>query len=361
MKKPNISLLFQILQIRRPSRSKDEAKFVETWLRPRLPADHMQDKYGNLWVVVGEKPTTMFSSHTDTVHTQGGFQKITYDQTKMQLFTADRNSSCLGADDGTGIWLMLHMISNGIPGLYIFHRDEEIGGGGSAFITKELDDNQRLEGIKHCVAFDRKGYTDIITHQGGTRTASDEFATALAAQLRPGIDGYKACDGGSFTDSKNYRHLIPECTNLAVGYFSQHTKHEYQDLAFAVKLAASLCHVKWHELPAARNPKAIEPQYTPPSFAYTRTHGHYDLFGASTPPAKPAKRNRDLPRFRELEYWARQHPTSAAFLLYTYGVTKDDLFDAEDTVKNDANYRPVVIQRTDDVRTLPPGGKKAIH
>ena len=56
--------------------------------------------------------------------------------------------------------------------------------------------------------------------------------------------------GGSFTDSANYTHLIAECTNVAVGYFDQHTAREKFDLEWLERhLIPALIKVDWDNLP----------------------------------------------------------------------------------------------------------------
>lgn len=344
--KPNYSRLLHILSWKRPSASTDERDFC-TWIKEQVPADKADvDKYGNLWVTVGDHPQTMFSSHTDTVHRTGGRQRLAYDETKHHLFPAKGGDECLGADDGTGVWLMLHMIDAGVKGLYVFHRDEEIGGAGSRFIADKLA--QRLEGVKHCVAFDRKGYTDIITTQGGTRTCSDEFARALAAELNiHGVPNMGPSPHGSFTDSKNYRKIISECTNLSVGYFNQHTANEYQDVDFAGKLAHALIHVNWESLPAVRSTVDVEPPKQPPLFEFNFNRQGNPL---------------DIPTRDELLVWVRENPLAAIELLNGLMITKGDMLDAEyDARRRAARDKTMVVQHPQQVRNVPAGGKKANH
>ena len=96
------------------------------------------DAYGNVFVEVSmDKSTTMFSCHTDTVHPKphADFKnKLVIDPMTNHLFTDHKSQ--LGADDGTGIWFMLAMIEAKVPGLYAFHRDEEVGGLGSSESAK---------------------------------------------------------------------------------------------------------------------------------------------------------------------------------------------------------------------------------
>ena len=188
----------------------------------------------------------MFSSHVDTVHMKEGKQNLKLDQ---GILTQTSGKGCLGADDTAGIWLMTEMIKAGTPGLYIIHHGEErgcIGSGALAQKTPEV-----LHGIDIAIAFDRMGDADIITHQSWERTASDAFAKSLAAELG---GSYKPCDEGMYTDTREYAHLVPECTNISVGYFKQHTNRETQDVTFLVALREALLQVNWDNLIVARDP-----------------------------------------------------------------------------------------------------------
>ena len=52
------------------------------------------------------------------------------------------------------------------------------------------------------------------------------------------------CDpSGVFTDSAEFTSIVPECTNLSVGYFCQHTHAEKTDVAFAYSLCLALIQV----------------------------------------------------------------------------------------------------------------------
>lgn len=203
------------------------------------------DKFGNRFIKVG-KTDTAFTSHTDTVHSQRcGRQKV-YIQEGWAFTTG---GDCLGGDDSTGVWLMLNMISDGISGLYIFHREEEAGGQGSQYVVSYA--KNMVKDIKKIIALDRKGYKDVITHQGWQRTCSDKFAKALANQLG---SGYRPSDEGIFSDTANYVGIIPECSNLSIGYFNAHTDDEIQDLSFARQLYHKLRRVNWNALPVERKP-----------------------------------------------------------------------------------------------------------
>lgn len=309
----SIEVLFDILRRPRFSGTAGESYVIEKYLAP-LPGVQV-DEYGNYYLIVtntspDDPVTTMFSSHTDTVH------KMTATDTyKLSLKTgwlSRAGGGVLGADCGTGIWIMLNLIQAGVPGFYVFHRDEEIGGKGSSFFAEEF--TALLSTMEHCIAFDRKGETDIITHQSGTRCCSEEFAEAFAGMLNLGTEfRFKGDDTGSFTDSANYTHLIPECTNLAIGYYDQHTQEECQDLTFVTHLVNKLISLDFSQLPSLRDPKVVEDKWA--NFNYM--DDYYRL------PKRPGTSSKMTQMITAIE----DYPGEVADILMTLGYTPEDLLE----------------------------------
>jgi hypothetical protein len=251
MNNKDIDVLFDILSHKRPYGTKTDEDVIKKYLDviPKMQSD----AFGNRILRVGSHPTVMFSCHTDTVHRTEGIQKICVDETRQEVFLANDKSNCLGADDGAGMWLMLQLIKAGKRGLYVFHRGEEVGGLGSDFIAQETP--ELLDGIKYCIAFDRKGEGDVVTHQAYGRCCSDTFGDVLAAALG---GKYKIDPTGVFTDSANYTHIIPECTNISVGYYSEHKATELLDYGFLVELSDKLRRITFETLPVERDPEVDE-------------------------------------------------------------------------------------------------------
>jgi hypothetical protein len=233
----------EMLTYKRPGGSKAEKAFIRRFL---MPLGLAKDAYGNLYKRIGAAPV-LWSSHTDTVHKQGGRQAVRF----VDGFASapDKNSNCLGADCTAGVFLMREMILAGVEGLYIFHRDEEVGGRGSEFIASK--NSSLLAGIKYAIAFDRRGTNSVITHQWGGRCCSEDFAVSLGHALKM---AHEPDDGGSFTDTANYTHLIGECTNLSVGYYNEHTRKESLDTAYLMELLEALLVLKVSDLPQTRQP-----------------------------------------------------------------------------------------------------------
>jgi hypothetical protein len=240
--------LLAMLAMRRPAWSKTERNFIYRYLRP---LGLQEDELGNLYKRIGDAPV-LWSSHTDTVHTHGGTQLLRL--SNGIISQSDKSSNCLGADCTAGVWLMMQMIRANRPGLYVFHRAEEVGGKGSEFIAKNRPDI--LEGIKYAIAFDRRGHGSIITHQWGGRCCSEAFSVSLSKALGMSHD---SDSGGSFTDTANYIDLIGECSNLSVGYMNEHTKRETLDFDYLDTLRAALLKLDASTLVQERQPGDIDP------------------------------------------------------------------------------------------------------
>ncbi|MGH8613353.1 MAG: hypothetical protein ACREYF_15400 [Gammaproteobacteria bacterium] len=244
-----------MLSYKRPARSPAEFAFIERFIK-RL--DPNIDGYGNLTIDVpmsdGTLSPVLWSCHTDSVHRTPGRQKLSLNAWPVVSLDEGGNAECLGADDAAGSWLMVQMVKANAPGLYIFHRDEEIGGLGSDWIQKH--DPKRLDGIKFAIGLDRRGTESIITHQG-VRTCSDAFARSLASELndtRQGSGSWRLDNGGTFTDTANYTDLVGECTNLSVGYCREHTAEESLNIAHLLDLLQSLILLDQSALMASRKP-----------------------------------------------------------------------------------------------------------
>ncbi len=246
-----VKALLSMLTFRRPAGSKTERKFIDRFLRP-LGVD--TDKQGNLILRIGNA-RTMWSCHTDTVHKMGGRQLIALRGTStLVLANREKESNCLGADDTAGVWLMREMILAKKPGLYVFHRAEEIGGIGSTYIAENSE--AMLDTVDHAIAFDRRGTTSVITHQGWGRCCSQDFAFALCKELG---ETFRPDENGIFTDTANYVDHIPECTNISVGYDDEHTARESLDCRFLLDLRERVMGINLDRLPVLRDPN--EPDF----------------------------------------------------------------------------------------------------
>ena len=212
------------------------------------------DEFGNLFIKIGDSDV-MFTSHLDTATSTLSPITHIFDE---DIIKTD-GKSILGADDKAGVTIMLYMIKNNIPGLYYFFLGEEVGCIGSKKVA-EVQKKEKIEGINKVISFDRRGTSSIITYQTSRRCCSEEFGEALSKELNVAEStfDYKNDDTGVLTDSVQFVSIYPECTNISVGYYSEHTFSERQDIKHLEKLAEACLKVNWTELPVKRDTSVTE-------------------------------------------------------------------------------------------------------
>ena len=216
-----------------------------------LPKDLIKDEFDNYYKIIG-KSETMFTSHLDTADRKQS--KVTIYSTEKdgdEMFVTD-GTSILGADDKAGVSIMLYMMAHNIPGIYYFFDGEERGGIGSNKVASVFESIEHLKGVKRCISFDRRNYYSVITQQLGRECCSDEFATELAKELNKSGLKISLDPTGIYTDSASFIDEIAECTNISVGYFSEHTISETQNISFLQRLGKACLDVNWEGLPTVK-------------------------------------------------------------------------------------------------------------
>jgi hypothetical protein len=247
--------LARALSMMRPHDSEGTRRLTD-WLEQRAPADARikRDKAGNLHVDtrLNASNRTLFVAHVDTVHRKEGPNKIK--QTPTYWYA---DGAALGADDGAGVAMLMHLMHAGIPAYYIFTQGEECGGIGATHLAKH--DAKLLAEFDRAIAFDRKGIDSVITHQGRGRCCSDAFADALSAALNEDDTlMYLPDNTGVYTDTAEFIEVIPECTNISVGYYSEHSDKESLDIIHLQALAERVAKIDWDCLPTDRDPTVVE-------------------------------------------------------------------------------------------------------
>ena len=220
----------------------------------RLPQNLEMDDYGNLFIKIGESDV-MFTSHLDTA--TSAYTKVNH-VFDGNIIKTD-GTSILGADDKAGMTIMLYMIERNIPGLYYFFLGEEVGCIGSRKVA-EKHKVEKIPYINKVISFDRRGTDSVITFQASSRCCSDKFGEELSNQLNKveSSFSYKNDPTGVYTDSAQFVKIYPECTNVSVGYYSEHTFSERQDIEHLTKLAEACTKVDWNSLPVERDPEKVE-------------------------------------------------------------------------------------------------------
>lgn len=224
---------------------------TELGLLPYLPEGYKEDGLGNYYLQIGDTPSTMFTCHLDTACSKK--EKVTHIQNGNIIGTD--GTTILGADDKAGMVVLLYMIENKVPGLYYFFEGEEVGCVGSSKLSSVWDDMEFSKYIKKVVSFDRRGTDSVITEQAFGQCCSDEFATDLSQKLNlTGFNfNFSPDPTGIYTDSAQFMDLVPECTNISVGYYNEHTTRETQDIDFLIRLCKAVCMIDWESLPIVRD------------------------------------------------------------------------------------------------------------
>jgi hypothetical protein len=250
--------LSRALSLARPHASVTTMEFT-TWLFKNLPAHLMGaawlDGASNLHIDARTQDhhRTLFVAHVDTVHRTPGPNKIRKTQAKWYA-----DGAALGADDGVGCALLVHLIHAGVPAYYVFTQGEECGGIGAKHLADQHKD--LLAQFDRAIAFDRRGTDSVISHQGWGRCCSDAFAQGLADAFNATNINlmYAPDDTGVYTDTAEFTDIIAECTNVSCGYYFEHSDKEELDMLHFEQLGAAVVLVDWDGLPTERDPKAVE-------------------------------------------------------------------------------------------------------
>lgn len=271
--------------------------------------DYEVDEHMN--VVVDRGGTTCFTSHQDTVDNKLGKNILTTKDGMVSVF----GGGVLGADCGSGMYIMVRMLMESKPGLYVFFSTEEQGRIGSSAYTMP-------DTITKCVSFDRKGVDNLITHQMGERGCSEAFADAFIESFAL---PYKKDPTGSFTDSYSFFSKVSECINMSVGYYNQHTKQESQDIEFLEQLVDACIDLDWESLPVERDPVTVE--WDDPDWDFYRPG--YPSYKSSN---MGTFSNGDTPHIKNMDDFVYEYPYVVSDLLEAYGITLDDLMKYKDSL-----------------------------
>jgi hypothetical protein len=219
-----------------------------------FPDDIQKDEHGNFFYKIGNS-RTMFTSHLDTVSKEMSMVTHKFEGN----FIKSDGSTILGADDKAGVSILLYMIENKIPGIYYFFIGEEVGCVGSGLASKSIKNIKN--DYDRCISFDRRDTGSVITSQSSTKCCSEAFASQLSKELSRNGLKYRPDNTGVYTDSAEFIKYIPECTNISVGYYNEHTFREMQDIEHLAILADVCLLVDWEKLPTKRDPSKVEYDY----------------------------------------------------------------------------------------------------
>lgn len=276
---------------------------TESQLDELLPGYLQTDEFGNKFIQIGIDPTCMFTAHLDTATSV----KTSVNHVIDGNIIKTDGKSILGADDKAGVTILLSMIENNVKGLYYFFVGEEVGCIGSRKLADKIK-NDKIEGITKVISFDRRGFDSVITYQSSSRCCSDNFAQALADELNKNGStfNYKPDPTGIYTDSAKFTGIYPECTNISVGYRSEHTYTESQDISHLEELSRVCQFVNWESLPIERDPSKVEYRsYYYNNYRYWGGGDDWDDdygYGYYHKPSEPEKPKEDCMYFMDPDY-----------------------------------------------------------
>ena len=164
----------------------------------------------------------LLTSHLDTVDDNAKIRKNPQVVIENGVISVkEGTNTCLGGDDRAGVWIMLQLLRSpqALDYDYVFCCDEEVGGHGSTAFAKEY--KELINEYNAIISLDRAGVDDCATYGYN----NDELIKVFNKV------GFKE-EWGSFTDCVNMSAVSDvACVNLSVGYFSEHSSRETQNIS----------------------------------------------------------------------------------------------------------------------------------
>lgn len=246
---------------------------TEAQLTSHLPQGYFKDSHGNYYYKIGNSRTS-FTCHLDTACKD---QVDVVHKFENNIISTN-GKSILGADDKAGMTIILYMIEKRIPGLYCFFIGEEVGCIGSG----NASEDSVFKSYDRMISFDRRGTNSVITHQSSKRCCSEDFAIELSNRLNKYGLKMEPDNTGVYTDSAEFVSVIPECTNISVGYYKEHTCLENQDIDHLFKLCIAVTRIEWENLPTKRDPSKVEYKpYAYKNYEYSSYDKEYEKYEKS--------------------------------------------------------------------------------
>lgn len=222
-----------------------EYMFYERYMKPLVDFDCIKSGENYYHVVGGGKSRTLFCSHLDTASSIS--KPVNHGFEGNYIYS--KSNTILGADDKAGVMVMLYLIECGVPGTYFFFAGEEAGRIGSTQAAKDVNFFSHFD---RAIQFDRRGYGSIISNQLGGRCCSDSFVNYLANEYKSQHMKFQKDEFGLYTDTASFMKIIPECTNISIGYFKEHTHNEHININYAWQVARASSNIDWDDLPVVR-------------------------------------------------------------------------------------------------------------
>lgn len=205
----------------------------------------------------------LLTSHLDTINDARSRKGKVNCTIEGNILSVSDGLSVLGADDRTGVWLMLQLLRDDDSRSsydYVFCCDEEVGGLGSSSFSEKCEED--LHDYSCVISLDRAGVNDVATYGYDNPELVKVFTDV----------GFKETYG-TFTDCVNISSVTEiACVNLSVGYFNEHTSTETQDISVMYSILSVLKDKKIQD-------KLLAKQYVAEYMPYRGYGKGYDYSG----------------------------------------------------------------------------------
>jgi putative aminopeptidase FrvX len=149
-------------------------------------------------------------AHLDTIYNSP--ENIYYDSQKNIAWSPDG----IGGDDKCGVFIIHKIISDNFKPHILFCHDEEIGTIGAKEAIKYLNKPK----INYMIGLDRRGNNQAVFYNCGNKNFQN-FILSYGFELKY----------GTYSDiSILAPHWDISAVNLSVGFYNEHTQHEYINL-----------------------------------------------------------------------------------------------------------------------------------
>ena len=164
----------------------------------------------------------LINAHADTVH------EDERKRVKNLFFDAERRTfwspQGLGADDRSGVYVLLKIVKDGLRPSVLMTDGEEYGGWGASAFLDHDDCSLALEVSKnnnYIIGLDRRGDMESVFYDCANRDFF-RFIKKFGFKKRR----------GSFADNSTLSPFLElAAANLSAGYYHEHTKSEYLDVS----------------------------------------------------------------------------------------------------------------------------------
>jgi hypothetical protein len=199
---------YKVLEYLLKQDQKGAKQIVDFFLEEKYKQVVKNDRYT---YAIGNIPIALVA-HLDTVY-MNRVEDIFYDPDKEVIWSPQG----LGADDRAGVFAIIQIIRAGYRPHIIFTTDEEKGGVGAKYLSKQ---ECPFKDLKYLIELDRRGSKDCVFYD-----VDNSIFTKYIESF-----GFEE-SWGTFSDISYFAPDWKKCAvNLSVGYYEEHSYAEHLKL-----------------------------------------------------------------------------------------------------------------------------------